>query len=193
MNKPRNPQKENHIRGRLLIIAGVVLLVTAILLLKDQETEGTDIDYPTTAEQISMNMGIGALTQAAPTRELAQLSETPTILSPTTAPQPLPEVQLDRYLADGQPILAFFHSNTCDKCIQMTKIVEQVYPDFTDRVALVDVNVYDQRNQNLLQRAGIQVIPTLIFIGRDQQGQGYTGVMPAEALREQLEVLAQEP
>ncbi len=75
----------------------------------------------------------------------------------------------------------------------MTEIVEQVYPNFADRVALVDVNVYDQRNQSLLGRAGIQVIPTLIFIDRDQQGQGYTGVTPAEALQEQLEVLAQEP
>ena len=72
----------------------------------------------------------------------------------------------------------------------MTEIVEQVYPDFAEQVALVDVNVYDDANQSLLQRAGIRVIPTLIFIDRTGAGQGYTGVMPAEELQEALTTLA---
>ena len=71
----------------------------------------------------------------------------------------------------------------------MTRIVEQVHPDFKDRVYLVDVNVYDKGNQNLLRRANLRVIPTLIFIDRNGEAKGYTGVMPADALREQLEAL----
>ena len=76
--------------------------------------------------------------------------------------------------------------------MRMTEIVQQVYPDFADAVALVDVNVYDERNRDLLQRAGIRVIPTLIFIDRTGQGQGYTGVMEPDALRAELETLAEE-
>ena len=89
-------------------------------------------------------------------------------------------------------MLAFFHSNTCAQCVQMTEIVGQVYPGFADRVALVDVNVYDRRNTNLLQRAGIRVIPTMIFIDHTGSGQDFSGVMPPDALRNQLAFIAQE-
>lgn len=190
--KPRNPQKGKHGHSRLFIVAGVVLLVTAVFLLKNQETAGKGSDYPTVAEQIP-TAAMDSMTQPAPAIEPVQVSEAPTELPPTLAAQLLPEAQLDQHLAAGRPILAFFHSNTCVQCIRMTEIVEQVYPDYADQVALVDVNVYDERNQNLLGMAGIQVIPTLIFIDRDQQGQGHAGVMPPETLREHLEALAQEP
>lgn len=52
--------------------------------------------------------------------------------------------------------------------------------------------INDESNQNLLRRARIQIIPTLVFIDRDQQEKGYSGVMPADALRAELEALAQE-
>ena len=119
------------------------------------------------------------------------MTTTTTLASPT--PSSLtPEAQLDQLLAEGQPIFAFFHSNTCKQCVDMSAIVQQVYPEFANKVALVDVNVYDRQNQNLLRRAGIRVIPTLIFIGRSGQGRGYTGVMQPNALREQLQALGGE-
>lgn len=95
----------------------------------------------------------------------------------------LPQDHLERMLDGGVPTFMFFHSTTCAQCVEMTGIVEQVYPDFASQVALVDVNVYDDRNQALLQAAGIRVIPTLVFFDRAGAGQGSTGVMPAEQLR----------
>jgi len=56
----------------------------------------------------------------------------------------------------------------------------------------VDVNVYDQRNGNLIQRANIRAIPTMIFLDQAGQGQGYAGVMEPAALREQLQSLSEE-
>ncbi|MBL7066186.1 MAG: thiol reductase thioredoxin, partial [Anaerolineae bacterium] len=47
-------------------------------------------------------------------------------------------------------------------------------------------------NENLLRRGGIRVIPTLIFIDRTGQGVVYTGVMELDALRAELETLAEE-
>ncbi len=101
----------------------------------------------------------------------------------------LPEEQLQHALAAGQPTLAFFHSLTCDSCKEMTAIVEQVYPEFTDSVALVDVDVYDQRNGRLLQSAGIRAIPTVILFDRAGQGQVHIGVLKASQLRRALIVL----
>lgn len=72
----------------------------------------------------------------------------------------------------------------------MTEIVNQVYPAFSQSVALVDVNVYDERNANLLSRAGIRVIPTLIFFNQQGQGQMTMGVMQPEQFRQQLQMLS---
>jgi thiol:disulfide interchange protein len=102
----------------------------------------------------------------------------------------LPAVQLDRALQAGQPILAFFHSNNCHQCIVMMETVTQVYPEFSSTITLVDVNVYDEYNAALLQRVGLQYIPTLIFYDHIGQGQVSVGVMEAEQLRQTLAVLA---
>jgi thiol-disulfide isomerase/thioredoxin len=58
-----------------------------------------------------------------------------------------PAVQLQNALADNRPTLAFFHSYTCQQCIDMMEIVDQVYPEFSDSIVLVDIDVYDERNE----------------------------------------------
>lgn len=102
-----------------------------------------------------------------------------------------PEAQLDRALQSRQPMLAFFHSNNCEQCIVMMNIVEQVYPEFSDSIALVDINVYDERNQPLLQRVGLQYIPTLIFYDKNGQAQVHVGVMAGSQLSATLTELSQ--
>ncbi len=118
-----------------------------------------------------------------------KLDKTPTAASPTLT-RDLPEVQLERALQAGQPTLAFFHSTTCAKCIQMMGIVGQVRPEFSDSITLVDVDVYDDRNTQLIQQARVQYIPTLIFYDRSGKEQVHVGVMEAEQLRQTLAALA---
>ncbi|MGB2911541.1 MAG: thioredoxin domain-containing protein [Anaerolineales bacterium] len=89
-----------------------------------------------------------------------------------------------------QPVLAFFHSNTCDSCLHMVAIVDQVFPEFADSVTLVDVNVYDRQNQPLLNEVGLQYIPTLYFYDASGQPQIHIGVMEASQLRQTLNDLA---
>jgi thiol-disulfide isomerase/thioredoxin len=103
----------------------------------------------------------------------------------------LPERQLERALQAGQPTLAFFHSNNCEQCLIMMETVGQVYPEFASSVTLVDVDVYDKRNDGLLRQSRIQVIPTLIFFNRQSQGQVHYGVMEAGDLRRQLAGLSE--
>ena len=101
-----------------------------------------------------------------------------------------PEVTLDRAVAARQPTLVFFHSLTCESCVEMMAVVRQVYPDFEGEIALVDVDVYDGRNQALLDRAKVMSIPTLVFIDRTAQAQSFVGPMQAEELRRNLKLLA---
>lgn len=179
---------------QIAVVAGVVLLVAGVLWLKGRPvaSEATVASPPTLATPT------GAGVAAAPEAVVVEPA-TAEVAAPTgsgiqadlsqRAGEPV-EGYLDRLLAEGQPIFAFFHSYTCAQCVEMDKIVQLVYPDFVGQVALVDVNVYDEANTSLLQRAGIRVIPTLIFIDRTGQGEGTTGVMPEAQLRERLAALA---
>ena len=79
----------------------------------------------------------------------------------------------------------------CQQCIEMIGIVDQVYPEFKNTVALVDINVYDERNTALLNRVGLQYIPTLIFYDRTGKEQVSVGVMDPEILRQTLAALSE--
>jgi thioredoxin-like negative regulator of GroEL len=102
----------------------------------------------------------------------------------------LPEAQLERAVRAGKPALAFFHSNNCQQCLTMIETVGQVYPEFAGSVDLVDINVYDPKNEPLLQKVGLQYIPTLIFFDRYGQSQTSVGVMETAELRQRLTSLA---
>jgi thiol-disulfide isomerase/thioredoxin len=156
------------------IVAGVLILVGAVLFLKTRQSSSAS---PAMSSDIE--------------KSTPPIADTPEATS-TPAPNLLPEAQLDRLLQAGEPVFVFFHSNTCTQCIRMTGIVEEVYPDFSDSVALIDVNVYDERNKSLLQRANIRAIPTLIFIDGEGEVGGRVGVMEPDALREQLRKLGEE-
>ena len=101
-----------------------------------------------------------------------------------------PEQQLDRLLEEGRPIFVFFHSTDCVSCMMMMETVDQIYPTYQNKVALVDVHVYDSENQNLLKRAAIRSIPTQVFIDSKGNGNVAVGVMTTDQLDEQLALLA---
>lgn len=143
--------KQNGLLPKILILAGVVVLVIMIFAFKNQATQ-----------------------------------------SAVSADKSL-EARFDRYIKEGRPTLAFFHSTNCHSCIVMMDIVAQVYPEFKDSVALVDVDVYDSQNENLLRRAGINSIPTLVFIDRKGQRKVSIGVIDAAQLRRQLQILDGTP
>lgn len=111
----------------------------------------------------------------------------------TSASNLLAEAQLDQALEEGEPVLAFFHSTTCDLCIIMMNTVAEIFPQYQDSITLVDVNVYDELNQSLLRRVRLQYIPTLIFIDENGQLEQHIGVMEGAQLSSKLAALAGEP
>ena len=166
------------------IIGGVLLLVALVLILKYQAASPP-------AATGSGTQAMATLPEAVEqTQTTAVLPQPESQALATSLPDELPEARLERLLAAEQPILAFFHSTNCVQCIKMMQVVDQVYPDFSDQVALVDVHVYDQRNASLLQRARIRAIPTQIFIDSTGQGLVVMGAMDPQQFREQLQTLA---
>ncbi|MHB8086997.1 MAG: thioredoxin fold domain-containing protein [Anaerolineaceae bacterium] len=100
------------------------------------------------------------------------------------------EVELDQLLSEGKPTFVFYHSTDCYTCKVMMATVAEIYPEFQDSIALVDVNVYDASNQNLLQKAQIRSIPTQVFIDSTGKGTVIIGVMEPEVFRQHLATLA---
>jgi len=167
-------------------IGGVLVLVAVILVLK-----GSKRADHTPAIAKSMAQATVTLPEAVgQTQATAKLEQVGSQAAATALPNELPEAQLERFLASGQPTLAFFHSNNCLQCIKMMEVVAQVYPEFDDSVALVDVNVYDQRNASLLERARIRAIPTQIFFNSAGKGQVVLGAMEPEEFRAYMRSLA---
>ncbi len=103
------------------------------------------------------------------------------------------ETQYDQYAKEGKPIFAFFHSTNCDSCIEMMEIVAQIHPEFKELVALVDVDVYNEQNNNLLRRFSIRSIPTQVFIDRHGQKKVVVGVIAPAQLRQYLQILKETP
>lgn len=181
-SKPATNRHQQQVRlWQFLIFGGVVLGVIAILLIKQTPMLET--------APLSVAGAQSAITATASTAGSPRAAES-LPFGPVAAPE-LPEVQLMRALESGKPTLAFFHSLTCDSCKEMTAIVQEVYPSFADSVALVDVDVYDERNAGLLRSIGIRAIPTVVFFDRAGAGKMQIGVMPAADLRQVLSELQQ--
>jgi thiol-disulfide isomerase/thioredoxin len=149
-------------------------------------TEASD-RTPTRRAQVAIVIGVALLILVAVIAkdELVGSASTPGPAGAAEAPQ----VTLDRALAANRPTLAFYHSLTCASCVEMMAIVEQVHAEFVDTIALVDVNVYEDRNQALVERSRILAIPTVVLIDRTGKEESFLGVIEADQLRRELRAL----
>ena len=114
------------------------------------------------------------------------------VTKPHTAPPTtgsLPEEQRANALAAGKPTFIFLHSLECVPCEEMMFTVAQVYPEFDNKVILVDVDVYADENASLLRYEMVRTIPTLVFSDRTGQRRVYIGVMEGPQLRQTLVAL----
>jgi thiol:disulfide interchange protein len=177
----RSKQARTAPRAQLATLGGVLLLIAAVLFLKNRAAEP---QVPGTLPE-----AVGQTQAIAELEKVGSQVATPGVQG-SGLPDELPEAHLERLLEAGQPALVFFHSDNCVQCIKMMEVVAQVYPEFKSGVALVDVNVYDRANARLLQRAQIRAIPTQIFFDRTGQGWVIMGAMTPDQFREQMQALA---
>lgn len=169
MPKQKDHQKTN-ILPRLLIGIGVLVLAVMILVFKEMSRDNR---------------------QEAGSAGIVPLQGADVMAYPIATSSELPAEQLRNALAEHRPTLAFFHSNSCRQCVMMIENVNRVYPEFSASVVLVDVYVYDEKNEPLLKKVGLQYIPTMIFYDRSGTEQVFVGLMDEEQLRQSLATLAE--
>ena len=101
----------------------------------------------------------------------------------------LPQMQFETALQKHRPALVLFHSLTCIPCKQMEERVNEVRPDFEDRIEFVDVNVYAAENQSFIRTAQVRAIPTTLLVDAAGEEQTIMGAIATEQLRERLDQL----
>jgi len=101
----------------------------------------------------------------------------------------VPQAKFEAALKERRPTLVLFHSLTCVPCKLMEERVNQVRPDYQDRVAFVDVNVYDPQNQSFIRSARVRAIPTTLLVDAQGKGQTILGAISEDELRQWLEQL----
>jgi thioredoxin-like negative regulator of GroEL len=100
------------------------------------------------------------------------------------------EAALEKARQEGRPVLLNFHSTQCYPCIEIEKIINQVKPDYEDRVEFIVVDVYDPSEQDLCYDYNIQTIPTTVFLdAAGQVTEGYVGVIDEASMRQMLDRL----
>ena len=170
MDTDQNANKKNKFRTILLIL-GILLLIVVVYLLKNKNV------------LLSKTASDAAVTSAAltPSSDADALETLPA--NETT------EERYDRLIQAGKPIFMFFRSDSCEACVEMEGIVDQVFPEFEGKIEFLEVDVFDPQNNSLMKRAHIQAVPTLVFIDQTGQGSFAAGVMEAEQFQNQLPLL----
>ena len=169
-------------RWQIGVVVGGFALVGAVLAFKGMASSATK-PVGSTAPATTVSVAAGSTTVNSESEPASSAISAPKV-------DEAPQAYLERMMSEGHPVFAFFHSTTCYQCTEMTRIVAEVYPDFENQVAFVNVNVYEEHNYALIQKASIRVIPTLIFIERDGTMKGFTGLMAPEQLKDTLATLA---
>lgn len=66
---------------------------------------------------------------------------------------------------NGQPAVIKFSSDMCSECQKMEKVINQVYPKYSSRIALIQVPVQKQtkETQDMIKKYNVTLVPTLVF------------------------------
>jgi thiol:disulfide interchange protein len=154
-----------------LVIASIAVIILGIILLKERPQVAVALPSvqsgSPTAQSSSPAARSGAATQDKPAAAVAGPLKPSSLMD-----------QLDLALANKKPVLVFMHSNNCQSCIDMMKIVNQVYPEFADQIVLIDVDVYDDANAELMERLKLRYIPTIVVY--NNQGRSWQNIGPMQ-------------
>ena len=96
----------------------------------------------------------------------------------------------DAALATGKPVYVLFHSLTCDPCVQISAVADEVVPEYADTVTFVNAITDSPSSQELAARFSFEYIPTSFFVlPNGTVVDAYTGVLSAEEMRIRLDGL----
>jgi thioredoxin 1 len=90
----------------------------------------------------------------------------------------------DQVLRSPLPVLIDFWAPWCGPCRMVAPTVEKLAGEMNGRLRVAKVNT--DENQGLMQRFGIQGIPTMMIFNGGQQVDRWTGALPEGAIRQHL-------
>lgn len=100
------------------------------------------------------------------------------------------EAVLEKALKEKKVTLLCFHSTTCASCIEMEEIIEDIKPQFDERVVFISVIVSDPAERSLIEEYQIQFIPTtFIYDKKGEIAQKYVGLVAKDELVKVLKEL----
>ncbi len=71
--------------------------------------------------------------------------------------------------APGKPAVIKFGSTMCLDCKKMDAMMNEVMPQYTDKVVYEKINSQsnDKHTQSMIQKYNVTVVPTVIFLNKD--------------------------
>lgn len=93
-------------------------------------------------------------------------------------------------LETGKPVYVLFHSLTCQPCVEISAVVDEVMPEYADRVVFVNAITDDPAGQRLASRFQFQYIPTSFFVTSEGKvADSFTGAMNEGEMKTRLDRL----
>ena len=109
---------------------------------------------------------------------------------PQTKPKVLTNKTFDAAIADHRVVLVDFWATWCGPCKSMAPDLAEVARESEDDVLIAKVDV--DKNRQLVERFGIQSMPTILTFHEGELRNSYVGAIPASGLRAAL-AEAQKP
>lgn len=99
----------------------------------------------------------------------------------------------DAAVTSGKPIYVLFHSLTCEPCVEISEVADQVMPRYEGDVVFVNAITDDPAGQQLAAEFQFQYIPTSFFLspGGAEVTDSFTGAMDEAQMRTYLDALVQ--
>lgn len=80
-----------------------------------------------------------------------------------------------------RPTVIDFYANWCNPCQQLHTILEKAKVEYGDKLAVIRVDVDDEKNQNLIDQYDVSPIPTLVYLDAHGQVVSFSVGYPGEA------------
>lgn len=81
-------------------------------------------------------------------------------------------------VAEPKPTIMDFQAKWCRPCAAVKPVLAKIEKKYAGRVKVVTVDVDDPANQELVEKYGVTVLPTIVFLGTEGDTSittGYTG------------------